>query len=105
MTDETKRRVARILDESVEESARRQQEKANELDAKARYNFGVMLGVCAAFVLAFASFIRPTHPRDAAVIFLISMMMLIIAGWYVDRGNGLLRRLARNLRRLWGNSA
>ena len=103
MTNETKKRVARILDDSVEGSARKQQEKADELEAKARYNIGVMLGVCAAFVLAFASFIRSTHPRDAAVIFLISMAMLIIAGWYVDRGNGLLRRLAKKLRRLWGN--
>ena len=34
MTNETKKRVARILDESVEGSARKQQEKADELEAK-----------------------------------------------------------------------
>ena len=50
MRDETKKRVARILEESVEESARKQQEKADELEARARYSFGVMLGVCAVFV-------------------------------------------------------
>ena len=104
MRDETKKRVARILEESVEESARKQQEKADELEARARYSFGVMLGVCAVFVLAFASFIRPTHPQDSAVIFLTSIAMLIIAAWYVDRGNGLLKRVAKNLRRLGGNA-
>lgn len=105
MKDETKRRVTRILEESAEDLAKQQQEKARELEATRRFRFGVMFGLCAVFMLAFAAFIRPSHPRDAAIILLLALVALFIAGFYVDRGTALLRQIAGNLRRRWGREA
>jgi len=101
--DETKRRVQSILEESTESLARRDRERAQELEAKRRNRFAVMLALVAIFMIGFAAFMRSTHPRDAAVILVGSLLMLIVAGASTDSGNARLRRLADELRRRWSD--
>ena len=101
--NEAKRRVQSILEESAENLARRDRERAQELEATRRNRFAKMLAMVAIFMIGFAAFMRPSHPRDAAVILLGSFLILLIAALYTDSGNARLRRLARELRRRWSN--
>lgn len=101
--EETKRRVLRILEESAEDLARRDRERAQELEAKRKNRFAVMLALVSIFAMGFAAFMRPSHPRDAAAILGASFLMLLIAGACTDSGNARLRRLGDDLRRRWSD--
>lgn len=101
--DEVKRRVHSILEESAESLARRDRERVQELEAKRRNRFAVMLALSAIFMMGFAAFIRPSHPRDAAFILGSSFLVLLVAAFCTDSGNARLRRLERELRRRWSD--
>ena len=100
-SDETRRRVQRILEESSSSLARRDLERAQELQARRRNNFAVMLCLVAIFLVGLATFVRASRPNDAIVMLGGSLLLFVVAGLYTDSGNALLRQIETGLRRRW----